>query len=598
MERLLCALFGVLTLAHLPEAQAGCDLDCSLAAMLGEERLTGVVYSIVDGNETHVGAVGVANAVQDTDLRADAKVHVGSVAKTVLALGVLRLATQRRIDLDAPLGTLLPQIQLDNPWTSSSPVTIRHLLDHTAGLDDVRLWHVFSARIDPDAPLGGAFTRDRSVLRVRSQPGRRFSYSNLGYTLAGMVVEAVTGERYEKWLERELLTPLGLHDTTFAFTTQRGPAADARLAWGHHDDLSPAVAIPSWIRPAGQLTTTAVDMARLARFLMSDGRADGAVLVDEKFLRSMGRPITTDAARAGLAVGYALGLATRDRHGAVGLCHFGSTVGFRAALCLYPEQRKAFFIAHNTDSETARYDRFDELFTRALAGRAAGIPTGSEVVPAAWMGRYVPAPARFEAFRYFEMLFDSIELDVLDGHVELRQFGGEPQVLWPVGAQLVRGADRVVASHVLLSDDHNRYLSTGSRTLRQISGASYGLQWASLALGLAGLLAFIVMIPLRGLRQGEQLVQPASIALLLLIAPIPFFALQPFETIGDKTLASIAAYAATLLLPLLLIWHFVWTYHRRRRLGSWPLHLAATVCVLQWCVVLYAWDLLPLALWR
>jgi hypothetical protein len=282
----------------------------------------------------------------------------------------------------------------------------------------------------------------------------------------------------------------------------------------------------------------------------------------------------------------------------VGLCHFGSTVGFRAALCLYPEQRKAFFIAHNTDSETARYDRFDELFTRALVGRAAGIPTGSAAVPAAWVGRYIPAPARFESFRYFEVLFDSMELDVLDGHVELRQFGGDAQVLWPVGAKLVRGADRLVASHVLLSDEHNRYLSTGSRTLRQISGASYGLQWASLALGVAGLLALIILIPLRRLQRNEPLMQPALIAVLLLVVPIPLFALQPFETIGDTTLASMSTYAATLLLPLLLIWHLVWIYHRRRRLGSWPLHLVATVCVLQWCVVLYAWDLLPLALWR
>jgi hypothetical protein len=78
---------------------------------------------------------------------------------------------------------------------------------------------------------------------------------------------------------------------------------------------------------------------------MGDGRLDGKPFIDEALLRAMGRPVQTEAARAGLEIGYALGLARRDRFGAPGRCHGGSTVGFRAMLCTYPEQGKAYFYA-------------------------------------------------------------------------------------------------------------------------------------------------------------------------------------------------------------------------------------------------------------
>ena len=66
------------------------------------------------------------------------KFHVGSVTKAVLATGILRLATEGTIDLDQPLSGYLPRLRLDNPWRSHAPVTIRHLLDHTSGMEDAR----------------------------------------------------------------------------------------------------------------------------------------------------------------------------------------------------------------------------------------------------------------------------------------------------------------------------------------------------------------------------------------------------------------------------------------------------------------------------
>ncbi len=587
----------LLALCAAARAADGCDLDCSLDRLLKEEQLAGAVYGVVDGAETRLGAAGFADHQRQLPMRADSRVHIGSVTKTVLALGVLRLASQGRVNLDAPLEELLPALTLDNPWKAKSPVTLRHLLDHTSGLDDLRLWHLFSRRSAPRAPLIDAFA-DRSVLRVRVEPGSRFSYSNMGYTLAGMVIESVTRERYESWLDRELLRPLGMTDSTFEFVTQAGTGADPRLAWGHFEDFSLAAAHPVAVRPAAQFTTTAGDMMRLARFLMSDGRMDGAPFIDESLLGQMAHA-RTPAAAAGLEAGYALGLARRDRHGAVGHCHLGNIIGYRASLCVYPEHRKAFFVAINSDSETARYSRFDELFTHSLRVAApVAAPVATPGVAAQWQGRYVLTPARFEQFRYFDLLFDSVVVRADTSGLILQPFGGEPQTLSPVGPGLFRAADRLSASHVLMTSDGQRLISDGTRTLQRISGLRVVANWLSLVLGIAGLLTLVLMIPWRAWRRGETLLQPASLVLAMMLLVPALFASQPFLAIGDLTAASVCLYLATAALPLLMAAQLIWAWRSRPRLRSWVVHAVAAALVLQWCVTLFFWDLLPFALWR
>jgi CubicO group peptidase (beta-lactamase class C family) len=588
----------LLALSAAAGAGADCDLQCSLARMLDEEKLAGAVYALVEGEETRVGATGFADYGTRSPMRPDSKVHIGSVTKSVLALGVLRLASQGRVDLDAPLENLLPALTLDNPWKAKSPVTLRHLLDHTSGLDDLRLWHLFSHQSEPRASLNEVFIRNADVLRVRVEPGTRFSYSNMGYTLAGMVIEAVTHERYEAWLDRELLRPLGMSDSTFEFRTQSGPQADARLAWGHFEDFSRAGATAVAVRPATQFTTTAADMAKLARFLMSDARLGGEAFIDEALMKQMAHA-RTPAATAGLESGYALGLARRDRHGAVGNCHLGNIIGYRAALCVYPEHRKAFFIALNSDSETARYARFDELLTRELQVQAPVMQAiASQVAPVDWQGRYVLTPARFEQFRYLDLLFDSVDVRVEGAGLTVHSLGGATQTLVPVAPALFRLPDRVRASHALLMADGERLISDGSRTFQRISEARFVANWASLVLGLAGLLTLLVLIPWRAWRRREPLIQPASLAWVLLLVTPVLFVTQPFMAIGDVTAASVCLYLTTAALPLLMIAQVVWAWRARTRLKSWRVHGVAAALVLQWCLALWAWDLMPFALWR
>lgn len=582
------------------------DLKVEIERALQEEGLSGAVWAMVDSDGgITTGAAGSRNVVTGEALAHDSKVHVGSLAKSLIATGVLQLASVGRVDLDAPLDQYLPALRLPNRWQATHPVRVRHLLDHTAGLDDIRLWQLFSAQATADTPLLDAFRRDPSVLVIRTRPGSRFSYSNMGYTLAAMVIEAITHERYETWLDRELLRPLGMRDSTFGFTTQLGPGADPRLAWGHHDLHSPAAAMPVYVRPAGQFTTTAHDLSLFAKFLMGDGRIGGRTIVEPELLRAMGRASTTDAALAGLDAGYALGMSYRDRHGAVSLCHGGSVVGFRAQMCVFPEKGaeggKAFVIVLNTDGDGLNTGRFDALMAQALeiASPPAVQPAQAPSEVEGWQGRYVPAPNRMESFRYVDFLFDSAHLGWDGSTLRLSPVQGAARVLVPAGGMRFTAHDRTMASHVLLKGDGGEHLlSDGGHTYRRVPAATYWLVAISLGAGLLGLLWFLLVVPVRAAMGREPARVPGALGAGLLALPIPLFLLQSYTQLGDRTLASLALYGVTAALPLLMAWQ-VWRSARRNEgLAHGWANLIAASLVLQWCVVLAGWGMLPFALWR
>ncbi|UVW28781.1 serine hydrolase [Massilia sp. H6] len=597
MNKLL-RLLGLLLLAT--PLQAAPDVHSQLAQLLHEEKLQGAVWTTLEAQ----GAAGLRDAGTGAPMRFDDRVQVGSIAKTVLATGILRMVSEGRLALDAPVATVLPGIRFDNPWEASDPVRIRHLLDHTAGLDDVHLWHVFTMRAAADTPLAAAFRQGSKVLRVRQRPGTRFSYSNSGYTLLGMVIEAITGQAYEPYLDATLLARLGMHDSSFAFVTQE---RDPRLASGHFEDGATHPAVPSYVRPAAQFTTTAADMGRFARFLMSDGSVNGKPFIDTALLRQMGEPAGTEAARAGLSVGYGLGLRRYDRHWAAAKCHGGNTVGFRAKLCLFPDTQQAFFIAINADSETADYARFDALLTRTLKVGMLPAPFASPHFDStAWEGWYVPAPNRFDSFRLLDTVFNPVHISG-DGHaLKLVSPQSGALMLRHAGGRLFRGPDKLRASHVLLvSAEGRRVLSTGTQSYEQVSLAYLALLWISIGGGVLGL-TYILIKPLWRLARRrtaghiagcsarrDPLWAPFAGALALLL-PLPFFYHQSFMRLGELTLASGLLAAVTGALPVAMLAGLAASL-RAARVDI--LDAAAMLAVLQLCLVLAAWGLLPLRLW-
>lgn len=580
------------------------NLRDDVRRILTEEQLVGAAWATVhpDGS-IRTGAVGYRDNAARRPFSDSTRFHVGSVAKAVLATGLLRLVTENRIALDDPVSRYLPTLPIENPWATTDPVTIRHLLDHTSGLDDARVWQLFNTAVTSDAPLSTAFSRPKEILRVRVRPGSRLSYSNMGYTLVGMVIEAVTNARYEDYLDVHLLEPLGMRNSTFHFTTQEGPTADSALAWGHLDDGTRYAAASIVLRPPGQFTTTARDLAVFARFLLGGGTIEGRQFIRADLMRARGRPSTTEAARAGLNAGYALGIGRRDRYGAVGYCHNGNIVGFFALLCTYPEDGKAFVISINTDSETARYERVFELLFRHLNVLPA--PKSPSGVPPSdvgeWDGFYTPAPNRVQSFAYLDAAFGVLHVTRRNDSMILGRLQGRNRELRPAGGYFYAAGDRTTVSHVLLRENGAYQISDGFTTYQKVTPLYLVGLWISLGLGVLGILWFagagiVALVRHRSAAWRRPEIIP-FVGVLALLASLPLFLTQSFMQLGDMTAASMLLAATSAALPLTMM-ALLWRAARSpRRTAALMAHACWAIAVLQWCAVLARWDLIPMRLW-
>jgi CubicO group peptidase (beta-lactamase class C family) len=271
---------------------------------------------------------GAADPRQGRAASADTVYRAGSLAKPFTALATLALAEAGRIDLDAPLATALPKLTMKSRFDSAAQITPRMLLSHHAGVpSDLHkgLWS--------DTPFAAVTTQLRDELAA-FPPNLVFSYSNVGYTLLGDLVQTTAAEPFAAYLERTLFAPLGMRATRIAAL----PAAADRLAVGHRGG-APLAPLPIRDLPAQGLETSAADLGRFLIALLCGGELHGRQVLAPGLIEAMMMP---QNAAVALDLDVATGLGWFLEDGTVGdagpvVRHGGTTLGFAAELVLLPE---------------------------------------------------------------------------------------------------------------------------------------------------------------------------------------------------------------------------------------------------------------------
>jgi CubicO group peptidase (beta-lactamase class C family) len=261
---------------------------------------------------TASGASGLADRAHARALTIDSPVRIASISKLVVALGVMRLVEQGRLDLDRDVSDYLGW-RLRNPAFPDRPITLRLLLSHRSSLRD---------GIDYAIPLG---TMLQSALAAPAAfdaehpPGAFFRYTNLNFPVIATVMEAATGERFDRLMARLVLQPLGLN-AAFNWSTS-SPAALARRAILYGPDghairdefpsgdpgcpvLAPAGAPcdlaayrpgsnGALFSPQGGLRISVRDLATIGRLLLDRGLHDGVRFLSEESIRTLVTPVWT-----------------------------------------------------------------------------------------------------------------------------------------------------------------------------------------------------------------------------------------------------------------------------------------------------------------
>ncbi|MGQ0736322.1 MAG: serine hydrolase domain-containing protein [Acidobacteriota bacterium] len=329
-----------------PTPQTLEEFQTAAARVLDETVVPGAGLALVrrDGIEW-TGGIGLADRERRTPVTADTHFSVGSISKSFVALALVQLYEEGEIDLDATIAEVAPDVEIDNPWHDTDPVRVIHLLQHTAGLDDLHFAEVYLQDGDDELPLETLIQRHPHSRRVRWRPGTRMAYSNPGYAVAARLIEKVTEGPYEDYIHREIFQPLGMTTSSFRLNE----ADQTLLARGYTGTPGVPTGYPRiYLRPAVSLHSSPRELAPFVQMLLGWGELGSTYIVDPEYLGSMEQPRTSLAARAGIRHGYGTGIFSTLTHPYPLLGHSGVVEGFTSTYAYSPSRDVGFVILLNS----------------------------------------------------------------------------------------------------------------------------------------------------------------------------------------------------------------------------------------------------------
>ncbi len=303
-------------------------------AMATELEVPGVSAGVIFDGVEQYAYHGVTSTTNPLPVDEGTLFQFGSTAKTFTATAVMRLMERGDLDLDAPVRRYLPEFALRDEDVARE-VTVLHLLNHTAGWEG----DLSDDTGDGDDALARYVALMKDIKQV-TPLGATVSYNNASLSVAGRIIEKITGKTYEAAMRDLVLAPLAMDDTLFRMTE----IMMRRFAVGHNQDEDGTItqprmwAIPRGNAPAGGMSANAADQIGWARFHLGDGTApDGTRLLSTESLARMQQPTVS---MPGSALGDHVGISwlLRDVGGVRLVAHGGTTVGQHSEFVMVPER--------------------------------------------------------------------------------------------------------------------------------------------------------------------------------------------------------------------------------------------------------------------
>ena len=339
-------------------------MDELVPRQLEEGKIPGATVSVVkDGEVVFAKGYGEADVEANKSVVADETLfRIASTTKLFTATAVMQLVEEEKVDLDRDVNAYLDDVEIPDTYPGQ-PVTLRHLLTHTAGFEESFTGSL--ARTEDDMIPLGEYLSGNTPARVRP-PGEATSYSNYGMSLAGHVVEEVSETPYDRYLEENVFDTLGMESTTSA--QPPAPALEERLATGYDvGGAGPVAGSFEYIddAPAGSASTTSADMARFMISHLNNGSYNGTRILEADTAQEMREKQFVNA--PGLQDGMGLGFSEQTINGERTIQHAGNLIRFHALLTLIPERDVGVFVAYNSygqGGDFAEYELTDAFFDR------------------------------------------------------------------------------------------------------------------------------------------------------------------------------------------------------------------------------------------
>lgn len=600
------------------------ELKAAIEKVRVESGLPGLGIALVDKNGPYwVAGLGEADKTRHTPATEDTLFRIGSTSKMFVALAVLKLVEEGKLDLNAKLSDLVPELYFDNPWEQTNPLLLVHLLEHTTGWDDIS-FAVYSEQ-NANISLKDALDFHPQYRKSRWVPGTRFAYNNGGPAVAAYIVQKITGQNYEDYVQAQFLNPLQMPSTTFFESDDVKQRGASLYSFDGKKQ-------PYWhliLRPAGSMNSSARDMANYLQFLIDRGTFNQQPLISKDSFTRMETPTTTLGAQAGTNAGYGLynSVSGYEAKKIAFRGHDGDLIGGHCRLSYVPEFGVGYVLLFN-ESNMVALDKIPKLIraflTKDVNKPAATIPPLPEQLRAL-EGYYISIAPRANFARFSSEVLGVVQITSSNNQLHrMPLLGG-----WDKPSNDYAASDTTLANDwtglvtmALVNDPlagpalEVSDAMGGDGLLQKVSAVRvFGLLgWIGLTVGLSLISVLFALIWLARLARGKIApgatisirLWPLITSLMLLFTAfvLPYIFQPGIEDVGKLSLPNIIIFICTSVYPLVAIYSLINAYRLRsalinaqinRSVYGYSLALAVLHCGLALCLGYY--GLLAIRMW-
>lgn len=334
-------------------------MDGAVNTQLKAHHIPGATVAVVkDGQVIFAKGYGYADIDERKQVAGNQTLfRVGSVSKLFIWTAVMQLAEQGKLDLDADVNIYLKDFQI--PSTYSRPITLKNLMSHTAGFEDLAIGGRVFVRSSTDIMPLDEYLKKEMPARVRP-PGELTAYSNYGSDLAAYIVEQVSGMPFDKYVEQNILLPLDMNNTTFDQPLPSRLASNMSNGYVYEDNAyiaKPFEYLQVW--PAGSMSSTSEDMAKFMIAHLQNGKYGNSRILQEDTAQQMHSSLfKNDPGVSGMAYGFLE--INPDNPRVIG--HGGDTILFHTQLVLIPESQLGLFISCNEQASESAVNELRQVF--------------------------------------------------------------------------------------------------------------------------------------------------------------------------------------------------------------------------------------------
>ena len=450
-------------------AQSIEELRQQLEKILKDAHTPGVAVAIVhkEGPEW-IAALGTADVASNRANTPDTLFRIGSTSKAFTSLSILMLADQGKLSLEDPVHKLAPELWFENRWEATDPVRVVNLLEHTTGWDDLHL-REYAKDAPPSMTTLQGLDYDHSSRVSRWPPGTRMAYCNSGPPAAAYIVEKLTGQRIEDFVQQNLFLPIGMKTATYF-----PPTAGTATTLYHDDGKTP---YPYWNileRAAGSINASANDMAAYVQFYLNRGAVAGKQIVPATDIDRMEVPASSWAAKDGMKAGYGLSNYWSINEGFVYHGHDGGVEGGITDMSYMPDQNVGYFYSINTGNGDA-FEKIGKALRAYITLRfpKPDLPAAAPLPPNAadYAGWYEPDSPRVQLTKFIERLAGVSQVRFEDGKMLVRAIGQWNDVYVPVTRSQFRHVpkkdppDPIPTTMLLTPNSEGRFIQAGFNTV-------------------------------------------------------------------------------------------------------------------------------------